>query len=290
MPQQNGRAVTGDRAEPGGGRAGGAAEGRKRIDLSVAQVAASALAAVVGAVLASELGVYGTIIGAAVVSVGATTGGAVFHHVFRRTGEQLREVTDRAAGPGVNALTQVPLTDTAPVPAAWLPDGPSGEWNDSPVLRARRRWTWKTYTAVSALVFGIAMVPIVSVELAWGKSVHSMTTGQDGGGTSIFPGGGGKPDRAPERPPAERQSPSAPTTPRSSTSAGASAGASDSASPSPTSSPDASRSSGAASPSPSATPTPTPTATPTPTPPPAHSATPSEAVPPAASGAATPSP
>ncbi|MFE7613799.1 hypothetical protein [Streptomyces celluloflavus] len=65
----------------------------KRIDLSVAQVAGSALAAAVAAYLAGQLGVYGTIIGAGVVSVVATTGGSVFQHLFRRTGEQLKEAT-----------------------------------------------------------------------------------------------------------------------------------------------------------------------------------------------------
>ncbi len=34
---------------------------------------------------------YGTIIGAGVVSVVATTGGSIFQHLFRRTGEQLKE-------------------------------------------------------------------------------------------------------------------------------------------------------------------------------------------------------
>ncbi|MCB5906459.1 hypothetical protein [Streptomyces pinistramenti] len=63
----------------------------KRIDLSVPQVAGSALAAAVAAFLAGQLGVYGTIIGAGVVSVVATTGGSVFQHLFRRTGEQLKE-------------------------------------------------------------------------------------------------------------------------------------------------------------------------------------------------------
>ncbi|WP_328308670.1 hypothetical protein OG432_06570 [Streptomyces sp. NBC_00442] len=71
-------------------------EDRKRIDLSVPQVAGSALAAVAAAVLASTLGVYGTFIGAGVVSVVATCGGTVFQHFFRRTGEQLREVTVQA--------------------------------------------------------------------------------------------------------------------------------------------------------------------------------------------------
>ncbi|MFE9121957.1 hypothetical protein [Streptomyces sp. NPDC007172] len=69
---------------------------KKRIDLSVPQVAGSALAAVAAAVLASTLGVYGTFIGAGVVSVVATCGGTVFQHFFRRTGEQLREVTVQA--------------------------------------------------------------------------------------------------------------------------------------------------------------------------------------------------
>ncbi|MFG2825865.1 hypothetical protein ACGFWI_00010 [Streptomyces sp. NPDC048434] len=65
----------------------------KRIDLSIAQVAGSALAAAVAAYLAGRLGVYGSIIGAGVVSVVATTGGSVFQHLFRRTGEQLKEAT-----------------------------------------------------------------------------------------------------------------------------------------------------------------------------------------------------
>ncbi|MFD9130675.1 hypothetical protein ACFV0G_38940, partial [Kitasatospora sp. NPDC059571] len=88
MPQQDGR------SGPQGGR---------RIDLSVAQVAAAALAAVAGAVLASGLGVYGTVAGAAVVSVGATTGGAVLQHVFRSTGERLRGAADRAETQGAPA-------------------------------------------------------------------------------------------------------------------------------------------------------------------------------------------
>ncbi|MFF9351191.1 hypothetical protein [Streptomyces sp. NPDC014734] len=65
----------------------------RRIDLSLPQVAGSAVAAVAAAVAASQLGVYGTVIGAGVMSVVATCGGSVFQHFFRRTGEQIREVT-----------------------------------------------------------------------------------------------------------------------------------------------------------------------------------------------------
>ena len=68
----------------------------RRLDLSVPQVAGSAVAAIAAAVGASQLDVYGTIIGAGVVSVIATCGGSVFHYLFRRTGEHLRDAADQA--------------------------------------------------------------------------------------------------------------------------------------------------------------------------------------------------
>ncbi|MEV0259799.1 hypothetical protein AB0I49_00410 [Streptomyces sp. NPDC050617] len=80
----------------------------KRLDLSIAQVAGSGLAAVIAALLAGKLGVYGTIIGAGVVSVVATTGGTIFQHLFRRTGEQIRDVTVLAKP----KARQVPVADT----------------------------------------------------------------------------------------------------------------------------------------------------------------------------------
>ncbi|MFE9816584.1 hypothetical protein [Streptomyces sp. NBC_00236] len=72
----------------------------RRIDLSLPQVAGSAVAAVAAAVAASQLGVYGTILGAGVMSIVATCGGSVFQHFFRRTGEQIREVTVHVKHPG----------------------------------------------------------------------------------------------------------------------------------------------------------------------------------------------
>ncbi|MFD8708254.1 hypothetical protein ACFV1W_37705 [Kitasatospora sp. NPDC059648] len=160
-------------------------EERKRIDLSVAQVAASALAAVAGALLASELGVYGTIVGAAVVSVGATTGGAVFQHVFKRTGQQLREAVDRGPNQTVNSLRQVPVE---PERAEPVPAGPpviTSEWNEPQVVRVRRRWGWKTCAAVSGLVFVLAMTPILAFELATGQPVSATVQGESGNGTSF---------------------------------------------------------------------------------------------------------
>lgn len=78
-----------DRREGSGGEGGS----RTKLDLSLAQVLGSAVAAVVAAFAAGQLGVYGTFLGAGVVSLVATSGGPIFQHLFRRTGEQIKEVT-----------------------------------------------------------------------------------------------------------------------------------------------------------------------------------------------------
>ncbi|MET9400663.1 hypothetical protein [Kitasatospora sp. NPDC002965] len=255
-------------------------EGRRRIDLSVAQVVASALATVVGALLASELGVYGTILGAAVVSVGATTGGAVFQHVFKRTGEQLREAVDRTAAPGqlANGLRQA--TGPQPVPGVSTTpsstrssEPPSAEWNAPRTVRARRRWTWKSYATVSALVFTLAMVPILAFELATGQPVSATVKGGSGTGTSLggtverkppAPSDGGPSGGGPSSVPSPVPSPGATGGPGASPSAGKGGGASER--PSPGTSPGAGTGTSGATASPSAGSTPDPGGSPGATP------------------------
>ncbi|MEU7425523.1 hypothetical protein [Streptomyces sp. NPDC040750] len=134
--------------------------GRKRIDLNVPQVAGGAMAAVVAAKLASYFGVYGTILGAGVVSVVATCGGTVFQHFFRRTGEQLREKATVAARP---------RGQEAP---------PPGEFTRGTVHRARVRG-WKRPVLAAAVVFGVTMAGITTCELASGSSFSG------GGGTTV---------------------------------------------------------------------------------------------------------
>ncbi|MFF9155817.1 hypothetical protein ACF1AB_26720 [Streptomyces sp. NPDC014846] len=133
--------------------------GRKRMDLSVPQVAGSALAAVVAAKLASYFGVYGTILGAGVVSVVATCGGTVFQHFFKRTGEQLREAK------------------TAPRPRAQLPPA-TGDFTEGTVYRARVRG-WRRPVVAAAVVFGVTMAGISTWELVSGNRFGG------GGGTTV---------------------------------------------------------------------------------------------------------
>lgn len=82
----------------------------KRFDLSLAQVMGSAVATVIAAFLAGQLGVYGTFFGAGVVSLVATSGGPIFQHLFRRTGEQIKEV---AVPPAKGRTRQLPVRDPA---------------------------------------------------------------------------------------------------------------------------------------------------------------------------------
>ncbi|MFG2910630.1 hypothetical protein ACGF13_36975 [Kitasatospora sp. NPDC048286] len=233
---------------------GKAKEERRRIDLSVAQVAASALATVVGALLASELGVYGTILGAAVVSVGATTGGAVFQHIFKRTGEQLREAVDRGPNQAANTLRQVPVEAERPGTRA-QPPVITSEWNEPQVVRARRRWGWKTYAAVSGLVFVLAMTPILAFELATGQPVSATVKGGSGSGTS-FGGSVAPKSSRPQDAPADRPSPSG----RPGQGGAPSGGASAPATTGPSREPGDTPSTGAGTASPSAGPSATPSA------------------------------
>ncbi|WP_445529233.1 hypothetical protein [Streptomyces cyslabdanicus] len=169
-----------ERSDGGGVPSAGEETRRRRVDLSVAQVAGSALAAVVAAKLASYFGVYGTILGAGVVSVVATCGGTVFQHFFRRTGEQLRGV---AATPTATPTASPALSPTAspgavsgpvpePVPAG-TPAGrstpPVGEFTEGTVYRARIK-SWKRPVVAATLVFGVTMAGITAYELVSGDS------------------------------------------------------------------------------------------------------------------------
>ncbi|GAA0576577.1 hypothetical protein [Streptomyces crystallinus] len=153
----------------------------KRIDLSVPQVAGSALAAIAAAVLASRLGVYGTILGAGVVSVVATCGGTVFQHLFRRTGEQLRDVT-------VQSLPRARRDPGLPA----YEDTREGEFGAATVHGTRLRG-WKRSALGAAVVFAVAMGGITTYELASGGELGGGSGGTTFG--SVVSGSGGGPSR-----------------------------------------------------------------------------------------------
>src|SRR4051812_7762824 len=89
----------------------------KKASLSAAQVAASALAAVSSAVVASYFGVAGTLIGAALASVITTVSASVYATSLRKTNERLRRA--------FTAGQRQPLAPTAPAPTAPAPTAPA---------------------------------------------------------------------------------------------------------------------------------------------------------------------
>ncbi|MGW6570271.1 hypothetical protein [Streptomyces sp. NPDC054975] len=235
---------------------------KKKLDLSVAQVSGSAVAAVVAAKLASTLGVYGTILGAGVISVIATCGGSLFQHVFKRTGEQIRVVAVHAepsktpAGQAAPDRTQV-LT-TVGGPAAPPYDEEFGE----ATTHGTRVRGWKRSAVGAALVFLVAMGGITSYELisdqdfsgTKGTTTFGSVVGRGGEATNEQPSDGGPtPQQRQQHQRQERDGGGAPTddgTPGTGKST-----------PDPTPTP-----SGSADGDPTPTPTPPPTSTPTPPP------------------------
>ncbi|MFD8567421.1 hypothetical protein [Streptomyces sp. NPDC059639] len=139
---------------------------KKRLELSVPQVAGSAVAAVVAAKLASSFGVYGTILGAGVVSALATCGGTVFQHFFRRTGEQIRDVAVTAKPKG----QQVPVTaEGRPVPRTFRSDASM----DATTAMVTGEHPPAARPAVSAM-------PTAPTTTTWGRTDPADTAGAAG--------------------------------------------------------------------------------------------------------------
>ncbi|GGS02508.1 hypothetical protein GCM10010205_34170 [Streptomyces nojiriensis] len=166
---------------------------KKELDLSAAQVAGSSLATVAAALLASKMGVYGTILGAGVVSVVATAGGPVIQHLFRRTGDRLRGSARPRARQAPPPRAESTGADQAATPAA-------EEFGAATVHGTRVRG-WKRTAVASGAAFAIAVGGLGTYEALAGTSVSS------GGGT-LFSGGTRTVDR--DRPaPAPAPAPSA---------------------------------------------------------------------------------
>ncbi|MFG2654532.1 hypothetical protein [Streptomyces sp. NPDC048425] len=179
----------------------------KRLDLSLPQVAGSAVAAVVAAKLAAGLGVYGTIVGAGVVSVLATCGGSLFQHFFRRTGEQIRDVAGQAIPKG----RQIPVTeDGRPVPETFRSDAVAASVTPPAATTAMRTdvlprtTTWGMGGAPAQDADATTVLPALDAERtrflkAGGGDpdrTQLLTAGRgDPGRTQLLTAGGGDPDR-----------------------------------------------------------------------------------------------
>ncbi|MFE6753714.1 hypothetical protein ACFVDQ_08960 [Streptomyces sp. NPDC057684] len=153
----------------------------KRLDLSLPQVAGSAVAAVVAAKLAAGLGVYGTIVGAGVVSVLATCGGSLFQHFFRRTGEQIRDVAGQAIPKGRQVLV---TEDGRPVPETFRSDAVAASATPLAATTAMR-----TDVLPRTTTWGMGGAP------ARDADATTVLPALDAERTRVLKAGGGDPDR-----------------------------------------------------------------------------------------------
>lgn len=148
-----------------------------RFELSATQLIATALAAITATVAASYLGVAGTVIGAAVVSVMSAIGNAVYAHSLRTTHARVRRTTiptstSQGAPEGLaSAHSEVKVAGMAATAAAAAAGG-------------RRRWQPVAFGAVA--VFVALLTLVTGVELVSGRPLSDLLRGDTGAGTSVF--------------------------------------------------------------------------------------------------------
>jgi hypothetical protein len=224
--------------------------GGKRPDLSLTQLVASGLATVIAAVGASRLGVAGTVIGAAFMSVVSTACSVLMRHYMDRGRQQVLEL---AGGDHPLILTRPPRADPVetmmditrvrpdplhadPAVTRWdldvtrldayaLQQAPEPAKSDRPAWGPakdhRPAWLpgWKILATGAAAVFVVVLGGLVAVEAVTGVPPSKLPGGGGGNGASFIPVNSGHTtpgnnDQNPTRTPGEQVTPSAPRSQR----------------------------------------------------------------------------
>jgi hypothetical protein len=189
-------------------------EQRDQVDINWVQVSASALAAVTSAVLLSTVGVAGTIIGAAIGSLIATAGSAIYQHplsvtkdrVFQAQAVALQRVARArvsvsGASEDVRRAHDADLhtrAQRAQLQVAQADDElarAEEELQSAGQVAERPPWRevlaglpWKRIAAVTASIFVAAMLVIVAFETLTGRAVSTYTGGSDDSRRTTIPG------------------------------------------------------------------------------------------------------
>jgi hypothetical protein len=145
-----------------------------RFELSATHLLATALAAITATVAASYLGVAGTVIGAAVVSVMTAIGNAVYAHSLRTTHARVREaVPVRRWATAPSATSALPRATEEPERQRARAD-----------IETRGGWHRAAFGAVA--VFVALLTVITGVEIVTGRPVSDLLRGTTGSGTTLF--------------------------------------------------------------------------------------------------------
>ena len=132
-----------------------------KIQLSIVQVIAGALASVSAALVASTFGLKGTLLGAAITSIVASIGGALYTHSLHRARVRIQT----RFNPYTGAIERVVIRPP----------------------RARRPIRWGKVAGVAGLVFVLAMGAITLVEVAARRPVAALvgSASSQHGGTTV---------------------------------------------------------------------------------------------------------
>lgn len=217
------------------------AERKRPLDLSASQLTGGALAAMTSAVIGAQLGVAGTIAGAAVGSIVAGVAGSLYTASLKHTKDKLASVIVGRVGdtkvevatvaddtavrdgwswdaPGTRPMDTQPM-DTQPA-AATAPPAPDSvadlvvdDWG-----KPTRRLPWKGILVSTAAVFLLAIAGITGFELISGQAIsggQGTTVSQVSEGRS---GGSDTPSQSPSSTPSSETSTEPSSTPSTSTS------------------------------------------------------------------------
>jgi hypothetical protein len=186
---------------------------RKRLELSIPQLLAGALAAASAAVAASWLGVAGTVTGAVVASIVVSVSSALYKHSLERSSQVIREtlpvlpvLPDRYRNAHSASSTETAVIEPTP--------GPKRARGASPANARKIRWGVVAVSSLLTLVVGFGI--LTAVEAVIGRSAEQLTGHDQGGGTTvsrIFHHGSSKPSKDTKpTPPAHTSSTGGPST------------------------------------------------------------------------------
>ena len=155
---------------------------RQRLELSIPQLLAGALAAASAAVAASWLGVAGTVTGAVVASIVVSVSSALYKHSLERSSQVIREtlpvlpvLPDRYRNAHSASSTETTMIEPTPRPK---------RTRGSSAANARKiRWGVVAVSSLLTLVVGFGI--LTAVEAVIGRSVEQLTGHDQGGGTTV---------------------------------------------------------------------------------------------------------
>jgi hypothetical protein len=153
---------------------------RQRLELSIPQLLAGALAAASAAVAASWLGVAGTVTGAVVASIVVSVSSALYKHSLERSSQVIRETL-----PVLPVLPDRYRTGSSASPTETLEATPPPEpkRGASPANARRIRWGVVAISSLLTLIVGFGI--LTAVEAVTGRSAEQLTGHNRDGGTTV---------------------------------------------------------------------------------------------------------